>query len=504
MYGNTLSYAAAAQNTTMKLQYALDLMIGNHVKVINYSVGTGTYAFAASQQEQYAIDYLGKRTLKLKYFLHRLIDKGYDFLIVTSAGNANNQLFYKYTFGNEEISEERYVSVADYERSNYPEREYPSVNTDITYGAPNSHATIICNEVDAIYNNEFSYSWDPMVRNRVIVVGAIAEPTGNPREYKLTDFSNTGSRVDILAPGDEILSCMISGMGRDYDYRSGTSMAAPHVSGVAGLAYNVNPDISAPELKDIIVNNYQMTIDGYGVLNAADVIAAVTPYETPDEPKEYTVQLHVTDGAGNVVRDAAVEVRNRSRCSFKYFDGILSYSAVGGTVVYSGKTDAAGNIKLNIPQGNYYVLVDGEYGGVAEEINVSNEDIVENAVKEITILDYLPDITRRVDVQLSRSTGGENVNSYEYIVRGEIRFIKGWIDTSDKENIRIEDYVREEQNAGGGESIAVYYTDTFGRTNAPLPEGIYTVEVTLPDEEPQYYHIIVSDKNHCTYHRFEM
>ena len=37
-----------------------------------------------------------------------------------------------------------------------------------------------------------------------------------------------------------------------------------------------------------------------------------------------------------------------------------------------------------------------------------------------------------------------------------------------------------------------------------LPEGIYTVEVTLPDEEPQYYHIIVSDKNNCTYHRFEM
>ncbi len=37
-----------------------------------------------------------------------------------------------------------------------------------------------------------------------------------------------------------------------------------------------------------------------------------------------------------------------------------------------------------------------------------------------------------------------------------------------------------------------------------LPEGTYTVEVTLPDEEPQYYHIIVSDKNHCTYHRFEM
>ncbi|MDE6685999.1 MAG: S8 family peptidase, partial [Lachnospiraceae bacterium] len=155
MYGDTLSYAAAAQNSTMKLQYALDLMIGNHVKVINYSWEYGTYAFAASQQEQYAINFLKKSTMKINHFLVRLLDKGYDFLIVTAAGNANNQLYYKYTFENEEISEERYVSVEDYDRSNDKNHDYPSADTNITYGAPNSQATISCNEVDAIYNNEF-------------------------------------------------------------------------------------------------------------------------------------------------------------------------------------------------------------------------------------------------------------------------------------------------------------------------------------------------------------
>ncbi|MDE6531611.1 MAG: S8 family serine peptidase, partial [Lachnospiraceae bacterium] len=506
MYGDTLSYAATERDSIMKLQYALDIMIGNHVKVINYSWENATYAFAASQQEQYAIVFLEKRTAKINHFLVRLINKGYDFLIVASAGNTNDDQFYKYTFENEEISEERYVSVADYRRSNNRVNDYPSVDTSITYGALNSHATISCNEVDAKYSTVFSYSRDIRVQNRVIVVGAIEKPTGITGTYNVANFSNTGSRVDILAPGDAILSCVISGMGKNYKFKSGTSMAAPHVSGVAGLAYNVDPDISASELKDIIVNNYQMTIDGYRVLNAAEVIAAVSQYETLEKEEEYTVQLHVMGADGSGVGDALVEVRSRSFYWCKVLGAAMRSDAVGGAVVYSGKTDAAGNIKLNIPQGNYYVLVDGEYGGVQEEISVSSEDIMEQAVKEITLLDYQPEETRGVILQLSSSTEGENVNSYGLIIHGEFRFLKGWIDAADKENIRIENYVREgELTAEGGESIAVYHTRAdFGDISVRLPEGIYTVEVTLPDAEPKYYHIIISDKYDFTFYRFEM
>ena len=498
MYGDTLSYVAAERDSTMKLQYALDLMIGNHVKVINYSMGDGTTAFAASQGKQYAIDLLEKRTNKINHFLVRLIDQGYDFLIVTAAGNTNNDRFYKYTFDNNGIPEERYVSVEDYDRSNDKNHDYPSADTNITYGAPNSNATISCNEVDAEYSTVFSYSRDPRIRNRVIVVGAIRKSADTTGTYRVTDFSNTGNRVDILAPGGMILSCMISGMGLDYAYQSGTSMAAPHVSGVAGLAYNVDPDISAPELKDIIVSNYQMTIDGYGVLNAAEVIAAVVQSETPEEEEEYTVQLHVTGADGSGVEGASVEVRSRSFYWCKVLGAAMRSDAIGSTVVYSGKTDAAGNIKLDIPQGNYYVLVDGEYGGVLEEISVSSEDITQQAVKEITIPDYQPEETRSVILQLSSSTAGENVNPYGFIIHGEFRFLKGWID-ADKEDIRLEDYVREE------EEIAVYHTRAdFGDISVRLPEGNYTVEVTLPDAEPKYYHIIISDKYDFTFYRFEM
>ncbi|WP_458190909.1 S8 family peptidase [Haladaptatus sp. NG-WS-4] len=47
----------------------------------------------------------------------------------------------------------------------------------------------------------------------------------------LSDFSNVGFEVELAAPGSEIYSTLPGG----YGYKSGTSMACPHVSGVAGV-----------------------------------------------------------------------------------------------------------------------------------------------------------------------------------------------------------------------------------------------------------------------------
>ncbi|WP_458188882.1 S8 family serine peptidase [Haladaptatus sp. NG-WS-4] len=47
----------------------------------------------------------------------------------------------------------------------------------------------------------------------------------------LSEFSSVGSEVELAAPGSEIYSTLPGG----YGYKSGTSMACPHVSGVAGL-----------------------------------------------------------------------------------------------------------------------------------------------------------------------------------------------------------------------------------------------------------------------------
>lgn len=68
-----------------------------------------------------------------------------------------------------------------------------------------------------------------------------------------TGFSNFGSWVDIAAPGLELKST-VPGPGPDStDRKSGTSMAAPLVSGVAGLMMGINPSMSAKSVKDAII-----------------------------------------------------------------------------------------------------------------------------------------------------------------------------------------------------------------------------------------------------------
>jgi subtilisin family serine protease len=82
----------------------------------------------------------------------------------------------------------------------------------------------------------------------VIAVGAT-----NKKGQRWTK-SDYGNYIDLTAPGDLIYSTYhdLDNVYHGYTYMSGTSMAAPFVSGVAGLLLSVAPNLSAQDIEDAL------------------------------------------------------------------------------------------------------------------------------------------------------------------------------------------------------------------------------------------------------------
>ncbi|MCO6011760.1 S8 family serine peptidase [Actinoallomurus purpureus] len=103
----------------------------------------------------------------------------------------------------------------------------------------------------------------------VLSVGAVG-PSGT-----LTDFSNTTSKVDVTAPGEDIIST--SGNGYVGGLR-GTSYSTPYVAGVAALVKASKPDLTAPQLMQRIIATADRSIgtgSGAGMVNPHEAVTAL-------------------------------------------------------------------------------------------------------------------------------------------------------------------------------------------------------------------------------------
>lgn len=138
-------------------------------------------------------------------------------------------------------------------------------------------ATVV---VAAGNDGENSASFAPANCPGVITVAATDE------NGDLASFSNFGSVVDLSAPGVNILSTYNDGVidpgNESYRLMFGTSMAAPHVSGVAALLYSLKPDITPDEVAQILTQSTQAFPNGCsgcgsGILDASAALEMLQP-----------------------------------------------------------------------------------------------------------------------------------------------------------------------------------------------------------------------------------
>ncbi len=84
------------------------------------------------------------------------------------------------------------------------------------------------------------------------VISVAATDRNDNLWFSLFNGSNYGlTGVDLAAPGSNILSTVLS---NGYGYKSGTSMAAPHVTGASAIAWSWNPEVSVAEMKGLLMN----------------------------------------------------------------------------------------------------------------------------------------------------------------------------------------------------------------------------------------------------------
>ena len=97
-----------------------------------------------------------------------------------------------------------------------------------------------CTVVFASGNNSSSSVSYPASLSYVIAAGAIN------RNGQRASFSNYGSALDVVAPGQSIITTDIGG---NYATVDGTSFAAPHVAGVAALLLSFNPNLTQAQVR---------------------------------------------------------------------------------------------------------------------------------------------------------------------------------------------------------------------------------------------------------------
>lgn len=160
--------------------------------------------------------------------------------------------------------------------------------------------------VAAAGNSGSSTPFYPAAYENAIAVGAT-----DHKDAKAS-YSNYGSWVDVAAPGSDILSTTVDG---GYATKNGTSMATPHVAGVAGLVWSTSLGTNSEVRKQIESSAADRTVlAGIGPdwskarINACTAVGGTNCAPPPDTTAPTVSSVSPSDGKTGVLRSTNVTV----------------------------------------------------------------------------------------------------------------------------------------------------------------------------------------------------
>lgn len=152
----------------------------------------------------------------------------------------------------------------------------PATQTAVNYAW--SHGVTVVAATGNDYAGTVLY---PAADNHVIGVGSYSANGGGDGTPTRTDFSNWGTGLDILAPGDSLWGPSEATAGSpSYAWWSGTSMATPLVAAAAALTCRLMPNLGPDDVASILQSSARDlgpvgydTTNGWGALNVAAAYA---------------------------------------------------------------------------------------------------------------------------------------------------------------------------------------------------------------------------------------
>lgn len=118
-----------------------------------------------------------------------------------------------------------------------PDRD-PILDQACSYAFHKGAVVVAAGGNSSLAGNQVQY---PAASPHVVAVSSVNDSGDH------SAFSNSGSHIDLAAPGESILAAIPAsgGQGAGYNRESGTSFSAPHVAGTVALMLAANPDLSA-------------------------------------------------------------------------------------------------------------------------------------------------------------------------------------------------------------------------------------------------------------------